>query len=805
MLLSAKGGRSITAQPYNIKSCCQISKFFYAGLFIISLCLLASEIILTRILSVIFWYHFAFLVVSVALFGMTVGALIVYLASKVFLPRFTLSHIAIFAILSPVAIVVSFFSLFYLPALFASWNISNWVIPVFYILLALPFVTIGICLSLSLTRFPEHIGNIYCINLLGSALGCIAVIFILNSFNGPSAILFIASLCALSALLFAYSGKLNRLFKFCCILIFSACLLLCFKNEHSNSITPLWLKGTLQRKPFYSKWNFFSYVSVRIPSRKPFGWGFSPKVSSAKINTKELMLLIDEGAGTVLTKFGDLSDLEYLKLDVSAIAYYVRDNEDVLIIGSGGGRDLLTAVLFGAKKAVGVEINKDINYIAFDRFRDFSGNIKKYRQIQWVVEEGRSYVSRSKEKYNIIQASLVDSFAAFANGAFALTENSLYTKEGWMIFLGHLKENGILTFSRWYDINNPSEIYRLITLAKSALEGTGVIEPRQNIALVRRIFPNNHIGVGTVLVSKVPFSDSDLLRLSKACKDLGFELVLSPQGYSDDNFISIFKNPGPNYDLKNCLANINPPTDNKPFFFYFANFRDLFTRNPIDEGVIILRTLFFTVVTFGIIFIILPLLYKLCLRGSSKISFDMVVYFTAIGIAFMLVEISLMQRLGIFLGHPIYGLTVVLFSLLFSCGIGSHLTKYINTKAKITLSFIMLIFFAFVLMNAVPLIGKIATSSRMPIKIVLSVSILTLIGIFMGMPFPIGMRFAGDENSPRVLYWGVNGFASVCGSALAAVILINFGFQACLLAGLFFYLMAFFVACFNLGILKIKL
>lgn len=787
----------MTAQIDSNKHLPKISKFFYAGIFLISLCLLASEIILTRILSVIFWYHFAFLVVSVAIFGMTLGALIVYIVPKVFLPRLTLKHIASYAILSSFIIAVSFISLFYLPALFASLKISNWLLPALYILLALPFLTIGICLSLSLTRFPENIGNIYSINLLGSALGCISVIFILNNFNGPSAIFFIASLCALSALFFAYSANSNRLFKLSCIFIFLISLLFCLINQYSNSITPLWTKGVLRpARPIYSKWNFFSYVSVHKPSRRPFGWGFSPKISSVKINTNELMLLIDDGAGTVLTKFNDLRDLEYLKLDVSAIAYYLRNNDDVLILGSGGGRDLLTAVLFGAKRVVGVEINKDINYIAFDRLRDFSGSINKYKEIQRLTDEGRSYVSKSKEKYNLIQASLVDSFAAFANGAFALTENSLYTKEAWIIFLKHLKENGILSFSRWYDLNKPFEIYRLVTLAKSVLQDTGVREPGKNIALIRGGLFNGHMGIGTILLSKVPFSDSDLARLGKVCQDLGFELVLSPRGYSDENFNYIFKNPGPSYDLKNFPVNINPPTDNQPFFFYFAKFSDLFARRPAGQEVIILRKLLLTILNFGIIFILLPLLYKRYSETSvhGKISVNMVVYFVGIGTGFMLLEISLVQRLGIFLGHPIYGLTVVLFSLLLSCGLGSYLTKYINTKARVRLLFIILILMALVLMNAVGLITRIAASSLMPIKIALSVLILALLGIFMGMPFPVGMRLVGGDDSSRVLYWGLNGFSSVCGSVLAAVVLVNFGFQTCILTGIIFYLAALWAA-----------
>jgi len=776
----------------------QIGKSFYSGLFILSFCLLALETLLTRVLSVILWYHFAFLVISVALFGMTVGALIVYYLPKSFPFLSTQRHIGIYAYISSFVILISLLSLFYLPAIFTFFNMDKLLMPILYFVLSLPFVTIGICLSLSLSRFPEYIGKIYSVNLIGSALGCIGIIFLLNNLNAASVILFISALCALSALFFSFNGKLNRLFKIFCILAFIFCMFFSFTNAYSNVIRPMWVKGNIRRMPpLYSKWNFFSYITVGIPSRRPFGWGFSPKITSAKVNTGELMLLIDEGAGTVLTEFSNLSDLEYLKLDVSAIAYYLGRNDDVLVLGSGGGRDLLTAVLFGAKKAVGVEINQDINDIAFNKLKAFSGGITDYKQIELEVDDGRSFISKSKDKYDIIQASLVDSWAAFANGAFSLTENSLYTKEAWVIFLEHLKERGVLTFSRWYSRNNPTEIYKLILLAKNALQKSGVEDVRQNIVLIRSILPNRNMGVGTILVCKSPFLNSDIEVLEKVSEELEFELVLSPAISKDDNFISILEGNRSDYALKDSSSIISLPTDNKPFFFYFGKFKDIFSKNPADKGVVVLRQLFIMIFAFGAIFIILPLLFSSHPQENRKISIGMVTYFASIGLGFMLVEISFMQRLGLFLGHPIYGLTVVLFSLLSSCGIGSFLTKYLSKKGRIILPFAGITFFVFIFLNLLPSITQIATPSPMYIKILVSVVILVLIGLFMGMPFPIGMIVAQDGRNARVLYWGINGFTSVCGSVLAAILLINFGFQQTLLVGLCCYVIAFLSLMFK--------
>lgn len=396
---------------------------------------------------------------------------------------------------------------------------------------------------------------------------------------------------------------------------------------------------------------------------------------------------------------------------------------------------------------------------------------------------------------------MVDSFAAFANGAFALTENSLYTKEAWVIFLNHLKEDGILTFTRWYFKDDPTEIYRILTLANSSLREIGIKDTRKNIALVRYIWPRSrkNMGVGTILVSRTPFTQPEIERLRSACNDLKFELVLSPNNADDSNFISILQNVDDTYQLDNISANINPPTDDKPFFFYFSRFKSLFAGNPQEKGVIVLRKLFLMILIFAVFFILVPSMYQPRTKGFSDINGYMVAYFSSIGLGFMLIEIPLMQRLGIFLGHPIYGLTVVLFSLLFSCGVGSYLTKYLNTGRKAILPFIALLILIFMISSILPAVVKISTPYAMTMKILISVVVLVFMGLFMGMPFPLAMKIAGkDEKSPRVLYWGINGFTSVCGSACALVILINFGFKMTMLTGFICYLVALLALLPNL-------
>src|SRR5205814_4045953 len=219
------------------------------------------------------------------------------------------------------------------------------------------------------------------------------------------------------------------------------------------------------------------------------------------------------GAATVITKFdGNLNALEHLKYDVTALAHYLRRPTSVLVIGVGGGRDILTALVFGQRHVTGVEINPDILGVLTNRFRDYTGSLQTNPAVTLVHDEARSYIARSPEKYGIIQASLIDTWAATSAGAYVLTENGLYTKEAWMTFLDHLTPDGILTMSRWYYEAQPAETLRLTALAARSLMDMGVADPRRHIMIVRKQ-DSSEIGqysVATILVSKQPFSESDI-------------------------------------------------------------------------------------------------------------------------------------------------------------------------------------------------------------------------------------------------------------------------------------------------------
>lgn len=782
----------------------------YAGLFTVALATLMFEILLTRIFSVTMWYHFAFMATSVAMFGMTVGAVLVYLFPKYFTQERAKSHLAITSLLFAISIVVCFLihlSIPFVPSLSIGGIAS---IASTYLVISVPFLFSGICICLALTKFPHQVSRLYAYDLAGASLGCILLIYIISITDGPTAVIIVAFLASIGAILFASEVASKRLMQ---IALISTLLLGSFAvvntilvNQQSPLLRLMWVKGKFESAPIYEKWNSFSRITVspdKDPAH-PFGWGFSPVVP-LNDQIEELALKIDASAATVLTKFdGNFNKIEYLKYDITNLAHYIRKDAKVLAIGSGGGRDILSALLFGQKSVLGVEINHDIINAVTKRFGDFTGHLDKNPKVSFVADEARSYIARSKDKFDIIQISLIDTWAATASGAFVLSENSLYTIEGWKVFLEHLTDKGILTVSRWYVGKSPSEMYRLTSLATNSLMKSGIENTRNHIVIVRRMFgesKNEPIGVGTMLVSKEPFSERDLDTLQKVANQMQFEIALSPRFAIDNNFKTIAD--GKNLDefLANFPLNIAAPTDDSPFFFNLLRLGDAFNRklwyqevwSSNLKAVVILGALLIVVVVLTSICIIVPLLLT-TKRATLKGALPLSLFFAGIGLGFMLVEISQMQRLIVFLGHPTYGLSVVLFSLLLSSGLGSYSTEKVSNQgmaSSATLRLLLLLFTLYVFGKFTPYAIDLFDDATTVVRILVATGILLPLGFFMGMAFPMGMQLASQKSAELTPWlWGINGATSVCASVLAVAIALNSSISTSFWTGFACYLLA---------------
>src|SRR5580704_7575479 len=645
----------------------------YFAIFVLASVTLAYQILITRFFSVMLYYHFAFAAISLAMLGLTRGAMEVYNNPVRYAPERVgvefARHASWFAI-TGVAAMIAFLC-------------APLVIPGEYLLVALaittvafvrPFTESGVCITLLLTRLPYSGGWLYAADLAGAALGCLGIIFLLLVIDPVSAMLGIGALAAAAGwLVVRGSGEIRSLrLSGTVALSLAAAAVLHTGLDISGSghLGVFWAKGVQQVGTLFERWNTYSRVRViALGQSTPLGWGFAREPA---IKVDQNRLDIDADAATVITRHdGDIAKLSYLKDDVINAAYLVQPPADVAVVGVGGGRDILSGLYFGAKHIHGIEINPAIFDVLTDKFADFSGHLDRQPGVSLVNAEARSYINHSPDRYDLVQISLIDTWAATAAGGLTLTENRLYTVEAWGDFYRALKPGGLLSVSRWYDANAyHDEFYRLIAIAATALQRQGV--PAAELS--RHVIALNVDNIVTVITRPDAFTDAQWQGARERLSAQGFKIIMGPDVAFDAVTSTLMSGKAGPAFFASLPENVAPSTDDNPFFFFtqrLSNFLakpSAFTANnaPIS------MTLLLLVVSLGacVYYIVIPFV-RVAKRMPLSTLTPPVTYFSAIGMAFMLIEISQMQRLMVFLGHPVYGLGVVLFTILIFSGIGS--------------------------------------------------------------------------------------------------------------------------------------
>jgi hypothetical protein len=775
----------------------------YCGLLMVALATLMFEILLTRIFSVTMWYHFAFMAISVAMFGMTVGSIIVHLVPHYFTRERVKYHLALGSLLFSLSIVIAFLTHLSIPFVPEMSIVGLYSMALTYVILSLPFVFSGVCVSLALTRFQLQVSKLYAADLVGAALACPLLVSSLAFTDGPTAVVFVAVLAGLGSLFFSLDVANRRLLRFITasflILGSFAVFNTLRSSEQPSLLRLLWVRGQRESPPLFEQWNSFSRVRVwgnPDSARPPFGWGMSSTLPP-DLRVRTLDMDIDAYAYTPITAFsGNLSELDHLKYDITNLAHYIRPQSRVLVVGVGGGRDILSALAFKQKSVLGVEINQSILNLTNQRLGDFSGHLDRNPKVTLVNDEARSYIARQSETFDIIESSLIDTYAATAAGAFVLTENSLYTVEAWKIFLEHLTPNGILTFSRWY-WDKPTEVYRLACLATTSLIQFGVKDPRNHIIIVKQAGR-----VANMLVGVKPFTGADLDTLDRVSRALGFDQVLTPRFSVDSTFSRIASGKDLSSFIDSFPANISAPTDDSPFFFLTFRLRDVLNVDLIQQEMANRDINAIPILTLGALLIIVVGLSLLCIvaplvlsrTNTTAASPPLILFFAAIGFGFMLVEISQMQRLIIFLGHPTYGLSVVLFALLLSSGLGSYSTQttaIAPTGHSGTLRLVFLLLTITIFGILTPHALQTFHASTTPLRIAVAIGILFPLGFAMGMAFPLGMKAASSTTASQTAWlWGINGAASVCASVVAVVIAMSWSIATAFWTGVGCYFIA---------------
>lgn len=774
----------------------------YISLSLVAMSVILWEILLTRIYSVLLYYHFAFMAVSVAMLGLTLGAILVLMPGTRLVPVSPDDELGFLAVGTGALMVLSIIVQLTIPPPFQGPFAQSACLLRTYILSALPFIPAGSFICLVLTT-RQNVSRLYAADLLGAGAACAMIPWLLTRFGGPGAILIAAALASLAAS-FQFEGvKTPRIGA----LLFTGSLVLFAQaNARANLLRVRWRHNGLVPPPLYEKWNAFSRIMISPEADTPFGWGIEDALRPQFQPVQQHFLEIDSGAGTPLTHFdGRFEPIRYLRYDVTAFAHYLRPNGDVLVIGPGGGRDVLTAMSFHHLSVTGVEVNGAILNAVNQVFGDFTGHLDQQPGVRFIADEGRSYLQRTPDHFDIIQASLVDTVAATAAGAYAFVENGLYTTEAWQLFLSKLTPRGVLSFSRWYygSTTWPVEVARLVALGAESLRAMGIASPADHLLLIRnRNLSPSREGIATLLVSRSPFSEEDYAAARNTCRVLLCEVALI-KGTGDPLLSAIVNSPDPAALYASLPLDISPPTDDKPFFFFHTRFKEILRGQVLRvfggssfnlPAVRILLQLLIATSLMSLILIVWP---RWALRAqtggessSSYFSWAMACYFGLIGTAFMFIEIALMQRFSLFLGHPTYGFTVILFGLLLMTGLGSWTEPLIRKwGGSVHTAMLWILPPWLILMNTIsPSILHQMVGEGLGMRIVVTLALIGPPAFFMGFYFPAGMTFIQQHNDPLAAwYWSVNGALSVVGSVLAMASSLAFGVRATVQAGTALY------------------
>jgi hypothetical protein len=766
----------------------------FTGMFLLSLATLLLELALTRVLSVANWYHYGFLVVSTALLGFGSSGVTLSLWTKL-REQTPLDHaLGSLSLLFGFVSLGSFLLMQRIP--FEPFGVlvnrrQIIYLLLYYLILAAPFFCSGLAISLLLSRGGREVNRLYAADLLGAGAGCVAVWGVMPAFGGSGSVAVAGMFGMLAALVFN-SFRLSKLTAFGGVAA-TLMLALAFVAEQAlpirvipKKLHPLKPEG---RSPIYTKWNSFSRVDVYdLPLAAEVG----------RPNPGFRSIIIDGGAAG--TGMGDLSmgvgnflahAPEYRP---TGLAYVGKKHPKVLIIGSGAGAEVLEALYFGASSITAVEINPIIRDIVTKLMREHWGGLFKQPEVRLVTEDGRSFVRRSKEKYDVIISVSTVSNAAVTSGALSLTETYILTREAFEDYWNHLTPDGSLLVTTY------EQLPKLVATTRELFDRQGLGSPAGHLVAFRDVTePFRHIPFLTgILLQKSPIRPEQVdvmatrlgIGLKKDWGDTGPpEIYYSPFKQPRDEDETLLADLAKSSNLERIYissrALIRPATDDQPFFnqrrrwtsprLVFRAFLGGGSASSVDTLVVLL----IQAIAVAGVMILLPLVrfHQQGLRASGRWAF--LTYFAGLGLGFILIEIVLLQRFTLFLGEPIYTFSVVLAGLLISTGAGSYLANRMQNVSCNMLSWSLLAVVVAILFTSLitPSALSLTLGLPLPLRVIVALVLIAPLGALLGVPFPTGLRLIAKEAPSLVPWaWAVNGFFTVIGSVSAMILAMTFGF-----------------------------
>ena len=721
-------------------------------------------------LSVVAWYHYAFLTISLVMLGLGVPG--VWFALTKNPDRFLPHCLAASCVAVPLTTVV----IVRFGAILVVKSVIVLIVSVLPSTLALGSV---VCLLLMRAR-GAALSRMYAIDLAGACVGALLVIPLLTWIPTPH----LMASCGLAGAfgLVFYGGRSRWMG-----IGLAAMLAGVLAWPGLLQVTRSKAYDETGRGLVFEKWTPIARITIFderfmvFNNGVGFMWGAGTQARPAPV--RSFWLEQDGNAGTPITSFnGDPRTVSFLYDDVTTVGHQVRPPRRTAIIGGGGGRDILSALIAHCPDIDVIELNRHTIDAVSTTFGALSGDVYHQPGVHAIAGEGRSVLTRSSGNYDLIQISLIDSWAASAAGAFALAENNLYTVEAFKLYLDKLSEPGMLSTSRWL-----SEAPRLLILARAAMQARGVANPERHFILMGSEY------LGTLLISKQPFAEADVDTARRVAKARGFSLIYPPGAAAAT--ASASEDPARDalladiargrYDaLRGARVRTEAPTDDSPYFFHSIS---PFSFPIVAAGtgmvtniraVVILQRTMVVVTALALGLFFLPFALGSIGRTQKDTStFELVrptLFFAAIGAGFMLLENTLLQRFVLYLSHPSYSVTVVIASLLAGMGLGSFISPRIGVRRLVRLGFLGPLLILATLLLLTPLF-RATLGAPLEIRILLSCTVLSLLGTALGVFFPIGMMRFGDAHKPW--YWAINGAFGVVASVLSLALSMEFGFM----------------------------
>ena len=777
---------------------------FYLEIFATAFAALLLEIAYTRIFSFKVYYYFTYLIIGLGLLGIGAGGVAVAISER--LRRWDPARlVSLCCIVGGVSVLVG-----YLVIAPLELNVSDVVskpaevgkLAFASVLLTVPFGCVGIVLSTILGSRPDLANRLYGVDLIGAALACVLAIPLLKAIDPPRAVVLAGLVLSLGGLRSALASRALTIATAASLVVIAIPL-----------VAPSLLKDPVvaRAKTYedfrkaklvrYSKWNPVFRIDVCDHPTQP-----------------GLYLLHHDGMpGSGLRRFnGDFKTFGHLRNDSRALPFEVLPKgPKVLVIGSAGGHEIVSSLYFGAEHVTGIELNSATMSVVTDVFADISGRLHENPRVTLINGDGRWFMKKTDEQYDLIWFVAPDSYAAMnaaTSGSFVLSESYLYTVEMLRDSLQRLTPHGVICtqFGELDYANRPNRTTRYLATARAALRDSGIRDFDRHVMVAGGGYWPPLVE-SAILLSKRPFSPEQAERFVAHTGLLKSGVVRHVPGLPPDpspvsQVIALPDSVLPAFFAAHPYQ-VNPVHDDSPFFWHFARFSDAL-RAPLPGGLIIdyedviaeqvMLVLLGLIVVLAAGLLLLPFARIRPIWSAIPYKTPAALYFAALGLGFMFVEVALIQKLTLFLGYPTYSLSVTLFGILVFSGLGSIVSARWVARRNHALSvlFIAVLALIGVYQFFLPWLVDRFVGSALPLRVALTIVLIAPLGVCLGAFMPLGLRTVASLTEHRREYvawaWAVNGFFSVIASILSTILAMVIGFRLLLLTAVAVYAVGVF-------------